>query len=150
MHIACLVEKTINHVVLIWTIKFNVNRSKRSPSEFVLPGKLKDFWNFTSFLATKTSTCLKFSLKETLWTLFLWTRFNCLKVGATSRRQFAFYHYVPRNSRYSFYRPQKDERLSWPWSHPVILSTRPLDWESSPLTTRSLFLVIMCIINTFT
>ena len=36
------------------------------------------------------------------------------------------------------YQPQKDERLSWPWSHPVVLNTGPLDWESSTLTTRPL------------
>ena len=42
---------------------------------------------------------------------------------------------------FSFYQPRKDEGLSWPWSHPVVLNTRPLDWESSTLTTRpSLFL----------
>ena len=40
---------------------------------------------------------------------------------------------------YSFYQPQKDERLSQPWSHPVVLNTGPLDWESSALTTRPLF-----------
>ena len=32
----------------------------------------------------------------------------------------------------------KDERLSRPLSHPVDLSTGPLDWESSILTTRPL------------
>ena len=45
---------------------------------------------------------------------------------------------VPRNSWYSFYRPRKDERLSRPLSHPVVLNTGPLDWESSTLTTRPL------------
>ena len=49
-------------------------------------------------------------------------RFNCLKASATSRRQFTFYHLVPRYSWYSFYRPRKDERLSRPWSHPVVLN----------------------------
>ena len=34
--------------------------------------------------------------------------FNCLKATATSRRQFTFYHSVPRNSWNSFYQPQKD------------------------------------------
>ena len=29
---------------------------------------------------------------------FLWMGFNCLKATATSRRQFTFYHSVPRNS----------------------------------------------------
>ena len=62
-------------------------------------------------------------------------RFNCLKATTTSRRQFTFYHSVPRNPWYSFYRPRKDERLSRPWSHPVVLNTGPLDWESSAITT---------------
>ena len=39
------------------------------------------------------------------------------------------------SSWYSLYRPRKDERLSQPWSHPVVLNTRTLDWESSALTT---------------
>ena len=34
---------------------------------------------------------------------FLWMGFNCLKASSTSRRQFTFYHYVPRYSWYSFY-----------------------------------------------
>ena len=46
--------------------------------------------------------------------------------------------YFPRNSWYSFYRPRKDERVSAPWSHPVVLDTGPLDWESSALTARPL------------
>ena len=64
--------------------------------------------------------------------------FNCLKATVTSRWQFTFYHSVPRNAWYSFYRPRKDERLSRPWSHPVVLNTGLLDWESSALTTRLL------------
>ena len=54
------------------------------------------------------------------------------------RRQFTFYHPAPRNSWYSFDQSQKDERLSLPWSHPVVLNIGPLDWESSTLTTRPL------------
>ena len=79
------------------------------------------------------------SLKKrlALWPLFM-DGFNCLKARATSRRQFTFYHSVPRNSWYSFYRPRKDERLSRPWSHPVVLNTRPLGWKTSALTTRPL------------
>ena len=37
------------------------------------------------------------------------------------------------------YRPRKDERLSRPWSHPLVLNTGSLNWESSALTTRPLF-----------
>ena len=37
-----------------------------------------------------------------------------------------------------FLPPRKDERLSRPWSHPVVLNTGPLDWQSSTLTTRPL------------
>ena len=69
---------------------------------------------------------------------FLWMGFNCLKATATLRRQFTFYHSVPRNSWCSFYWPRKDKRLSRPWSHPVVLSTTHLDWEFSTLTTRPL------------
>ena len=36
------------------------------------------------------------------------------------------------------YRPPKDERLSQPWSHPMVLNTGSLDCESSVLTTRPL------------
>ena len=78
-----------------------------------------------------------FKLKK-LYGPFLWMGFNCLKATATSRRQFTFYHSVPKYFWYSFYRPQNDERLSWPWSHPVVLNTGSLDWESSALTTRPL------------
>ena len=74
---------------------------------------------------------IKKTLKNTLWPLFLWMGFDCLKTRATSRRQFTFYHLVPRNSWYSFCRPRKDERLSRSWGHPVVLKTGPLDWESS-------------------
>ena len=76
-------------------------------------------------------------LKNKLYGPFLWMGFNCLKATATSRRQFTFYHSVPRNSWYSFYRPRKDERLSRPWSHPEVLNTGLLDCEASALTTTS-------------
>ena len=68
-----------------------------------------------------TDTCTSIKKKQ-LYGPFLWMGFNCLKATATSRRQFTFYHLVPRNSWYSFYQPQKDERLRRPWSHPVVLN----------------------------
>ena len=52
--------------------------------------------------------------------------------------QFTFYPQVPRNSWCSCYQPQKDERLSRPWGHLVVLSTGYLDRESSVLNTRPL------------
>ena len=70
-------------------------------------------------------------------------RFNFLKARAGSRRQFTFYHWVPKNSWYSFCQPRKDERLSQPWSYPVVLNTGPLDWETSALTTRLLLHIYM-------
>ena len=39
---------------------------------------------------------------------------------------------------HSLGRPRKDERLSRPWSYPVVLNTELLDWESRTLTTRPL------------
>ena len=85
----------------------------------------------------KSMTFSKILGKNKLYGPFLWMGFNCLKARATSRRQFTFYE-VPRNSWYSFYQPRKVERLSRPWSHPVILNTGPLDWQSSALNTRQL------------
>ena len=78
------------------------------------------------------------SEKKKLYSPFLWMGFNYPKARATLRREFTFYHLVPINSWYSFYRPRKYERLSWPWSHPVVLNTGPLDGEFSTLTTRPL------------
>ena len=55
---------------------------------------------------------------------------------ATTRRQFTFYHSVPRSlPTFSLDQPWKDEKLSQPWSHRVVLNLGPLDWESSALTT---------------
>ena len=46
---------------------------------------------------------------------------------ANIRRQFTFCQKAPRSSWHSFGRHPKDERLSWPWRHPVVFSLRPLD-----------------------
>ena len=67
---------------------------------------------------------------------------NCLK-ARSMRRQFTFYHSVPRNSWYSFYQPQKDERQSRLCSHAMVLNRGPLDWESNTLTTRPFFHVLV-------
>ena len=72
-----------------------------------------------------------------LYDPFLWMGFNCLRATATSRRQFTFYHSFPRNSWFSFYWPRKDGRLSWPWSHPVVLNTGLLEW-------RFWYLILTC------
>ena len=81
-----------------------------------------------------------FAILKKLYGPFLWMGFNCLKARATLGRQFIFYHEVPRNSWYSFYRPRMAERLRQPWSHPVVLNTGPLDLEYRALTTRPLLL----------
>ena len=100
------------------------------------------------FLSVKCNICwlifIGINLQKTLKKKqlcgpFLWMRFNCLKARATPRRQFTFNHWVPKNSWYSFYRPRKNERLSQPWSHPVILNMGHQDWESSDK-----FLVVYC------
>ena len=66
--------------------------------------------------------------------------FNYIKATEPLRGDINFYHSVPRISWYLFNRPQKDERLGQPWSHPVVLNLGSLDWESSVLTTRLLLL----------
>ena len=77
--------------------------------------------------ADKTSNMYRLSEEKKLHGPFLWMGFNYLKPSVTSRRQYTFYHKVPRYSWYSFYQPRKDERLSQPSSHPVVLNTGPLD-----------------------
>ena len=85
---------------------------------------LQELSYFNFFITGKKLTYLK-----KLYGPFLWMGFNCLNPTATSRRQFTFYHSVPRNSWYSFHQP---------WSHPLILNMGPLDWESGALATRPL------------
>ena len=64
--------------------------------------------------------------KITLWP-FLWMWFNCLIATEPLRGS---------SLRFTTDRPRKDERLNRPWSHPGVLNTEPLDWESSALSTR--------------
>ena len=105
---------------------------------------------FCSLRERRTSFCTALISRKTLkkfYDPFLWMGFNCLKATATSRRQFTFYQKVPKNPWYSLYQPWKDERLSWPLSHPVVSKTGPLAWESNTLTTRPLLPKIMCILT---
>ena len=94
----------------------------------ILSKSVCQFWNNKLILLQKIKNSKK------LYDPF----YGCGSTAATSRRQFTFYHSVLWNSWYSFYRPPKDERLSRPWSHPVVLITGSRDWESSALTTRPL------------
>ena len=55
--------------------------------------------------------------------------FNCLKARATWEGSLL-------TTKLPEIRPRKDERLSRPWSHPVVLNTGPLDLESTALTTK--------------
>ena len=75
--------------------------------------------------------------KKTLWPLFM--------DGVQLSRGYSHFeeavYFLPFSSQkllYSFYQPRKDDRLSRPWSHPVVLNTGSLDWESSTLTNRPL------------
>ena len=88
-------------------------------------------------LSWQYAWCEKKTFKLKLYSPFFVDGVQLLQgYTATSRRQFTFYHQVPRKSWYSFDLHRKDERLSRCWSHPVVMNTRPLDWESSALTTR--------------
>ena len=77
-------------------------------------------------------TCPKITI-ETLKKTFLKKTLRSLFIDGVQLPQFTFYHQVPKNSWYSLYRPWKGERLSRPWSQPVVLNTGPPDWESSAL-----------------
>ena len=75
----------------------------------------------------RVAPMLKFQMiKKTLWSLVM----DGVKLSedyrTITRRQFTFYHSVPSSSWYSTDLPRKDERLSWPWSHPVVLDQESL------------------------
>ena len=85
--------------------------------------------------------------KKTLWPLFM-DRVQLPKVyEATAKRQFTFYHSVSRNSWYPFDQPRKDERLTRPWSHTMVFNTGTLDWGSSALTNRPVFVSSLLIFD---
>ena len=52
----------------------------------------------------------------------------------------------PGSCWYSFDWPQKHKRLSLPWRHQVVSNSRPLDWESSNLTTGTLLHKTLCLL----
>ena len=64
----------------------------------------------------------KRTTQKKLYGPYLWMGFYCLNATTTTRRQFIFSPLAPRKSWYSFDRPQKDERLSQPWSHQMVLN----------------------------
>ena len=64
--------------------------------------------------------------------------FNRLKTAEPPREDSLLFTTKSENSWYSFDRPRKDEKMSQPWSHPLVLNTGPLDWKTSALTTRPL------------
>ena len=49
LHIGCIVEKVINHIVLIWAIKFNVKQVKQKPLEVCITWKVVGVLEFYIF-----------------------------------------------------------------------------------------------------
>ena len=76
--------------------------------------------------------------KNTLWLLIVDGVQLSQDYKAATRRQFTFYHQVPRRSCDLFDQPRKDERLSRLWNNPVVLNLGLLDLKFSALTTRPL------------
>ena len=58
--------------------------------------------NLLNFYILLHHCIVKGNIKK-LYGPFLWMGFNCLKATTTSRRQFIFYHSVPRNPWYSYW-----------------------------------------------
>ena len=46
LHVQCFVEKMINHIVLIWTIRFNVKQVKQRPLKVCITWKVVGFSEF--------------------------------------------------------------------------------------------------------
>ena len=58
---------------------------------------------------------------------------NCLKVAEPLLGDSLLFTAKSPGVPYTFDRPRKDERLSRPWIHPVVLNPGPLSWEPSAL-----------------
>ena len=76
---------------------------------------------------------------ECIWTKFNWRGVSifCIKILTLwSLFVDGFQHQLI--NWYLYDQPRKYERLSPPWSHPVVLYSRPKNWKSSPITTTLL------------
>ena len=101
---------------------------------------LKYGWSFSDIIHERVKAEITSEvLKTFLGSLFMDGVQLYQGYRATINRQFTFYQ--------SFHRSQKDERLSQPWSHAMILNLRPLDWESSVITTSPFFSVKVSIFD---
>ena len=81
---------------------------------------------------------------EKLYGPFLWMGFNFLKAAEPLRGDISILPTkCPEISGTPFGRPWKDEKLSQPWSHPVVLNSEYLDWKPNALTTRPLLLLFL-------
>ena len=109
-----------------------------TPKAALLVGNTIFFCNQTWQGQSVMFTLKLLLLKKTLRLLFMDGVQLSQGYRATTRRQFTFYHSATRTSWYLFNRLRKNERLSWPWSHPAVLNLGSLDWQSSTLTTRPL------------
>ena len=49
LHIKCLVEKVINYIILVWTIRFNVEQVRQKPLKHCITWKVIGFLEFYIF-----------------------------------------------------------------------------------------------------
>ena len=108
-----------------WTADFSSIQNYTGHStlfQFVLPVKFI-FKNAINFTEVRWDN----HVFNPWWNKTLW---SLLYQGyiATTRKKITFYHSVRRSFRYSTDQPQKDERLSWICSQPVVLN-RGLHWS---------------------
>ena len=72
LHIWCLVEKLINHIVLKWTIKFNVKQVKQKLLEVCITWKIVGFFEFYIFPSYKNKHALIDPVYHQLFYLLLY------------------------------------------------------------------------------
>ena len=76
---------------------------------------------------------------KTLWSVFMDEIQLSQGYRTNTRDSFSFNNKFPgASSWYSFEWPWKDKKGIQSWSYPVVLNTRPLDCESSTVTTKLL------------
>ena len=81
--------------------------------------KFKGFW-----MSFEAKDCFQRQKYLKLYGPFLWMGFNCLKATQPLwGDSLLFTTKVSKNPWYLLDQSRKDERMRWPWSHPVVLNS---------------------------
>ena len=94
------------------------------------------FWCLCCYLWTYFTPSSIVSNKKKLYDTFFWMGFNCLNATGSLQGDSLLLTSKSPGSPGTHLIEKMDGRLSWLWSHTMVLNLGRLEWESSALTTR--------------